>query len=416
MTKKFFDIIPPEKVEKREQVLPSVKEEKTVLPKKKKRTFLKGSIFLIISLPLVVLFGFFLFPRTEIEIKPKNFTITLQDSVVVDLNVGNYSFEDKVIPGRISEDEKILEKDFSSTGKAVAEKKATGTIVVYNEYSVSSRSLVPSRFVSADGKLFWSTKSITIPGYKKEGGRIIPGEREVEVEAAEAGEEYNIGPSTFALPALAGSALYTSIYAKSFSPMAGGSIGEASQITKQDLDNAQDVLVKEAKELSREALSSTLPEGFILLEETISQQVLEETTLAEAGDLADSFKYKATVKSSAFSFKKDHLDSFIKRLVDLNIKEDEKFLEDSLEITYSSGFVDLGSGRFVLDIKVETEVYKDIDVQELKKALLGKTKTEAELLLGSLEEIAEFTLKNKPFLRKRIPEDIQRVDVSIKLD
>ncbi|KPJ54933.1 hypothetical protein AMJ47_02580 [Parcubacteria bacterium DG_72] len=416
MVKKFFDIIPPERIEKKEQELTPAKKEKPFVPKKKRRILLKGSIFLVLSLFLIVLLGFFLFPKSEIEIKPKKFTITLQDKVVVDLNAENYSFENKVMPGSISEDERILERDFASTGKAVAEKKATGTIVVYNEYSTSPRSLVPSRFVSADGKLFWSTKSITIPGYKKEGGKIIPGEREVEVEAAKPGEEYNIGPSTFALPALAGSALYTTIYARSFSSMTGGAIGEVSQITGQDLKNAQDVLVKEAKELSREALSARLPLGYILLDETISQQVLEASTSAKAKDLADSFKYKTTVESSAFSFKKEHLDSFINSLINFNIKEDEKFLEDSLNISYSSGPVDLDSGSLVLEIKVQVQVYKNIDIQELKKALLGKTTTEAEMLLRSLEEISEFTLKNRPFLRKKIPEDMERVEVRLRVD
>lgn len=413
MAKKFFDIIPPDSAPAK-----NIIQEKPVLPgkKKKRRIFLKGLIVLFICLFLVLILGFFLFPKTEIEIKPKKFTITLQDKVTIDLNAENYSFEEKIMPGSLSEDERILEEDFASTGKTTTEKKATGKIVVYNEYSTFSRSLVPSRFVSADGKLFWSTESITIPGYKKEGGKIIPGEKEVKVEAAKAGEDYNIGPTTFALPALAGSALYTTIYAKSFSPMSGGAIGEISQVTEQDLKNAQDALVKKAKELSKEALSTRLPIGFILLDETISQEILETTTEAKAKDLAESFKYKTTVKSSAFSFRKEHLNDFIESLINLNIKENEKFLEESLNISYSLESIDLTSGKLVLEIKAEVQVYKDINVEELKKVLLGKTKTEAKMLLKSLDEISEFSIKNRPFLRKRIPEDTQKVEVNVNLD
>lgn len=420
MAKKFFDIIPPDKIEERQEVQEiQEKRERPVLPekiKKGKKLFLKSSIFLVVSLILVLLFGFFFFPNAQIEIKPKKFTITIKDSVAINLLAENYSFEDKIIPGSISEDERTLERDFVATGKTIAEKKATGKIVVYNEYSASPRTLVSSRFVSADGKLFWSTETITIPGYKKEGSRIIPGEKEVTVQAAEAGEDYNIGSTTFALPALAGSALYTTIYAKSFSPMSGGEIGEVLQITKQDLENAEDFLVKEAKDLGKEALSARLPVGFILLDETISQEILNVQTSVEEKDLLDSFKYKAEIKSSGFSFKKEYLDDFIKSLIDLNLKEDEKFLENQLKTSYSLQRVDLEEGKLILEIVIEAQIYKDINIEELKRALLGKTKTEAEMLLRSLDSISEFNLKNKPFLKKRLPEDIDKIQVILSLD
>jgi hypothetical protein len=415
MPKKFFDIIPPEKIEKTEERA-TRKEKKPVLAKKKRRWFLKGSIVLVLGLILVLIFGFFLFPEAKIEIKPKKSSLTLSDSVTIDLSAESYSFEDKIIPGTIFDDERTLEKDFPSTGKTTAEKKATGTIVVYNEYSTSPRSLVPSRFVSADGKLFWSTESITIPGYTKEGGKIIPGQKEVRVEAAKAGEDYNIGPTTFALPALAGSGLYTTIYAKSSSPMTGGYIGEASSVSEQDLENAESELVKEAKDLSKEALSTRLPLGSILLDETISQQITDESPEAKAGDAVDSFKYKATVKSSAFSFKKEQLDDFINNMIKLKLGENEKVLDNSIKVTYSTKSTDLDSGKLVLEVNVQADAYEDINTEELKKALAGKTKTEAELLLQSLEGVSDFSIKNKPFLRKRLPLNEEELNISLNLD
>jgi hypothetical protein len=418
MAKKFFDIIPPDKIEEKE-----VKETKgkTVLSKpankrKKRGLFWKGLVILVLCAVLIFLFGFFLFPKAEIKIKPKESAMSLKDAVTIDLSAKNYNFENKIIPGVIFEDERAMEKDFSATGKSTAEKKATGTIVVYNEYSTASRSLVPSRFVSADGKLFWSTQTITIPGYKKDGGKIIPGQKEVAVEAAKAGEEYNIGPTTFALPALAGSSLYTTIYAKSFSPMAGGAIGEVASVTEQDLQNAQDDLVKEAKDLSKEALSARLPVGSILLDETISQQISDENASAKAGDLVESFKYSLNVKSSAFSFKKEQLDDFVNSLINLNIKKGEKVKDGSLKISYSAQSVDLSSGKLVLQVSVQVQVYKDIDAGQIQKALAGKTKTEAELILKSLDDFSDFSIKNKPFLRRKLPEDPQKVEVSIVLD
>lgn len=401
MAKKFFDIIPPEKVE--EQVI----QKKPVLakPKKKRKWVLKSSVILVVCLILLLIFGFFFFPKTEIEIKPEKFTITLQDDLTVDFSTENSL-----------EDERFIEKDFPATGQTTAEKKATGTITVYNEYSTSPRTLIPSRFVSADGKLFWSTKTITIPGYKKEGTRIIPGQVEVAVEAAKPGKEYNIGPSTFALPALAGSALYTTIYAKSFSDMTGGSIGQASSVTEEDLENAKGSLIEETKHLSKEAMFARAPLGFILLDETISQEILEATSSAKEGDAVDSFKYKVSVKSTAFYFKKEILDNFINNLINSNLKEDEEFLEDNLEISYSSDAVNIEVGDFNLKVTVKANVYKKINVDDLKKALLGRTEGEARLILQSLDNISDFTLKNKPFLKRTLPKEPEKIEIVVSLD
>ena len=412
MSKKIFDIIPPEKIKEEEAAQPVFAEEK----KKAPRVFLKVAVFLFVLLAIFLTSGFFLFPEAKIKVWPKTRIITARQKIVIDLNADFSDIEKGIIPGKFFEKEGTFKKTFFSTGKAIKKQKAVGTITVYNEYSTSARTLVPSRFVSADGKLFWSTEKITIPGASYKEGRLVPGEKEVKVEAAKAGEEYNIEATTFALPALAGSPLYTTIYAKSFSPMTGGFIGEASQITEEDFKKAEDELIRSSKEESLEALKSNLPEGFILTKETVYQEILETSSSNKVGDLVDSFDFEAKINSNAFVFKEADAAAAVDKIISRNIEEDEKLKEKSLAINYSFESVDIKAGKMILTLNVKVEVYKDIDMVELKKALLAKSLIEAEMFLNNLPEISKVELKNKPFLRKNLPADLEKIKTVLMLD
>jgi len=409
MNNKIFDIIPPEKI------MAEKKEEN--LPKKKSRFFLKGFIMLLFFFIFVILGVFFFsFKKTEIEIKPQKNSFQVVGELKLDPSADGLDLENKLIPAKLFEDEKTEEKTFSASGKTAVGEKASGIITVYNEYSSSPRVLVPSRFVSAQGKLFWSKDKITIPGYRKEGGKIIPGEKQVRVQAAEAGEDYNIEPTTFALPALAGSRLYTTVYAKSFSGMTGGQSSQTSQITEDDWESAKKTLEQDAKQAGRDSLINNLPKEYVLLEQTTIQQILEAGSSSKAGELADSFIFKSKIKSSALAVKKEDMDNFVKNLINANIKEGEKILEKSLLVTYAISQNSQESGQLALRVDVKADIYKDISVSELKKALLGRSFQEAELFLRGFSGVSEFKIKNKPFLRKNISKEEKNLDLFLNLD
>lgn len=407
MAKKFYDIIPSQDKTRQEEN-PSLK-----------TPIGKGAVFFLIFLVLAVgVFGLFFFAKIEIEIWPITGLLTLKKEITIDPKAEKSDFEKGIFSAKVFETQKSASREFPATGKFLKKEKARGILTIYNGYSVSSRSLIPSRFISADGKLFWSTKTITIPGATYEKGKLIPGKLEVEVQAAEPGEEYNIEPSTFALPALAGSPLYTAIYAKSFSPMAGGFIGQVSQVTKEDLEKAKNILVGEAENKGREFLRETFPKDFVLAEETISQQILEVNGSMEAGAEAESFNEQVKVKLEGLGFKKSELEEFAREIISLNIEEGKKFQEKSVEINYS--LLNLPSttslGKVVLGLEIKTKIYSDIDEEGLKKALLGKSLKETKLFLDNLKGIERIEIKSWSFFSKKIPEDIDKVKLRLNID
>jgi len=425
MGKKFFDIIPPKEKQNQgtdqgtDQGTEFLGKRNSVPLKKikKKRFFLKSLVFCFILLILIIVSGFFLFSEVKVEIWPETEVLNLEENLVIDLNVEVPVFDEKIIPGRVFSNEKSASREFSASGKILKEEIATGVIRVYNAYSTSPRTLVPSRFVSAGGKLFWSVKKIVIPGSRYEKGKLIPGEIDVEVQAAEPGEDYNIGPSTFALPALSGSSLYTTIYGISFSDMSGGFIGEASQINEEDIEKAEIVLTEELKKQSIEFFKTTIPEDFVLLDETIFQEIIEVSSSLEAGTDAESFVFQVKIKSEGIGFKKSDLESFAKSRIDLNMPEGTILQEESLEINHFLLKQKIDEeNKIILSLDIKAKVYSDIDLDKLKKALLGKSLKEARIFLENLPEVTKIELNSWPFLKNKIPEDMEKIEVRLMLD
>ena len=352
--------------------------------------------------------SFLFFSKTKIEIWPETEILTLTDSVVISLD------DSGIISGQIFKDQKSKTQDFSASGTALKEEKAEGIIKVYNNYSTSSQPLlINTRFVSTDGKLFKSVQKEVIAGGRYEKGKLVPGETDIRVRAAESGESYNIGASTFSIPGFAGTPKYTAFYGKSFSPMTNGFKDEVAQITQEDLDKAEIALIEELKRESRDFLKTALPQGFVLLEETISQEITEKNFSEKAGKKADSFSFQSKVESEALIFKKSDLENFAKDLINSSISDDKKFQEETLEINYS---LEIDEERAVLNIEIKAKIYQDIDLEKLKKNLSGKPFQEVELFLRDQSWISRIEIEKGPLWRIKVPESLEKVEMKLNLD
>lgn len=415
MDKKIFDIIPPKEKPHSEPTV--YMEEKKEIPKEveapPKASSPKIPISKILFIPFVflVLIGavsFLFFSKTKIEIWPEIEILTLTDSIAISLD------DSGIISGQIFKDQKSKTQDFSASGTALKEEKAEGIIRVYNNYSTSSQPLlINTRFVSADGKLFRSVQREVIAGGRYEKGKLVPGETDIKVKAAESGESYNIEASTFSIPGFSGTPKYTAFYGKSFSPMTNGFKDEVAQITQDDLDKAEAVLIEELKRESRDFLKTALPEGFVLLEETISQEITEKNFSEKAGEKADSFSFQSKVESEALIFKKSDLENFAKDIINSSISDDKKFQEDALEINYS---LEIDEERKVLNIEIKAKIYQDINLEELKKNLSGKFFQEVELFLRDQSWINRVEIEKGPLWRIKVPENLEKIEMKLNLD
>lgn len=434
MKRKVTDILSPQKIEKerkREREIKLEVEEKESPPRLKTfavqaptPSFKKGLIFSLFFLILSGLgvFCYLTLSKAEIEIWPETAALNLDTKLIIDKEAKEPNFLAKVIPAEVLQKERTITETFPTSGKVLKEEKADGIIKVYNAYSTSPQALVATtRFVSADGKVFRTPVKVTLPGGRYERGKFILGEIDIKVIGDQPGPEYNIGPSTFSIPGFAGTDKYTKFYAKSFQSMAGGLREEVAKATKEDLTQAEDSLVRKAKEeckdlLKNELQSEVISSEFNYLKDNIRTEIIERFSLATAGEELKEFKFQVKVKCETLLFKKEDFENFAKEIASSQVAQGKKLYEKSLTTEYSAETVNFDSGKITLSVEVSAKIYSDINIFDFKNALRGKSLLESKIFLESQPKITKANIKLWPFWVRRVPEEINKIKFNLIID
>lgn len=426
MVKKVFDILPPEEIrqpaekkekkevflaEKRKWTLPKVS-----LPSFEDVTFKKPAIFFLVLI-LIGIFSYFALPKAEIVIQPETEISTFEAELTIDEKLSVADFPSSIIPGEFFEVEKQVSEEFSSSGITFKEEKAEGTIRVYNAYSTSSQVLVATtRFVSTEGKLFRSIERVTIPGGHYEGGKLVSGFLDIRVRADQPGEEFNIESSTFSIPGFVGTPRYTYFYGKSFQPMLGGLKKEVPKVTQEDLDQAKNILIKRAEKEGEISLNEKISSEFILLEEAREQEILELFSSAQAEETGEKFIFRVKTRFLVLAFKEKLLEDFVEQFISFRIPAGKKVYRKDLKISYTSQSVDLKLGKIILSLTATAKIYSDIDENNLKKALAGKSQNETQLYLENHPQIIKAVIKFWPFWVKKVPQKEEKIKIELRID
>jgi hypothetical protein len=425
---KVFDIRPPQsKKEKKQKVEVKIRLASKKRKQREKIDVLKTKGFDLKRVSFswlgqvfqkkFVLFLFFVFglvfvflhlgARIEIEVWPKTRTLFFEKEIVVDGQALRSNFVKAVIPGKIFSKEQTTSRDYQSTETGWSEGKAKGRIKVVNNYTLRQVLVQKTRFLSADGKLFYLTKGVEIPSGTS---------RMVTVVAAEAGPEYNIKPTKFSIPGLLGSPRYTAVYAESLEPMSGGYREQVKQVSKDDLQKAEDSLTNELTNALEQDLRTAAGSLFELPAGAFDHQLLERTFSAKEGDKVEKFSLTLSMASKGFGLKKEELEGLLNYLAKEMLEQDEEVKENGFAIELIVNKLDFENQKMFLRAKVSVDVLKKVDSQLLRKSLLGKSIEETENYLSSLSNVEKAKINVSPFWIQRIPQDPKRLDLKIKVD
>jgi len=390
MQNKIYDIIPP-------------KTDIEIKSKKQKvqKNFFSKKKALPLLLILILAGAYFLVDsKAEVKIWPKIRNETFNAQLVIDLSGDS----ENSILGEVLRTEKTISQEFDSSEAKTIEIKAQGTVRVYNNYSVYPQSFIAkTRFMSDSGKVFMCSEKITVPGKTKEGDKWVPGSVDIEIVAAEPGPDYNIPASTFSIPGLKGTSLYTFFHAESSDPMEGGLISQAIQVSEKDLKEAEEILSEKSLSESRNYLIEKVPGDSLAINDLISSKVIEFIPLAQAGQKVDSFTAKTKAESSGIVFKKSDFDNFVKSILISNIENNEEVYLPSIEAEYSFLKKDEDE-NIVLNLVISSLIYQKSDVDKIERHILGKEAEEAKKdILSNFSGIERVEIKITPFWKNKAP-------------
>jgi len=379
---------------------------------------LSTKLFLaFVSLACLVAFLIFylILPRAEINLVLNKERVTFVLPVLADKDFTQVDTGLDKIPLQVIQIKKSKEKEFITTGEEEISKKAHGIITVYNAYSSSPQTLVATtRFLSEDGKLFRTTKTIVVPGAEIIEGKIVPSTCKVEVIADQAGPEFNIGPTKFTIPGFKGTAKYNGFYGRSEEKMEGGIKEKARVVSEDDMNKAKEALSSLLKKEILREFQQEMPSDLKLLTEALSKDEPVFFSFKKVGDKADKFVLKAEMTMKALLFNEQDINKLVDDFIKARLESNRIALSESRQIEYTKVQPDFENGKLKLEIKVNEDVSWELDTDKIKNDLAGKDGAAVRHYLSHMEEIKSAQVSFWPFWVRKVPKEISKIKITIE--
>lgn len=363
------------------------------------------TLILIIVAALVVGIGVAaMFAGAKVVVHPLEREVPVNTALTASTN------ETDPLPFEIVRIEKVATQSVPADGSEQVSERASGTVIVYNEFSSSpQRWVTNTRFESPDGKIFRVKEPVEIPGMKD--GK--PGTVEVTIYADEPGESHNVGLVDFTIPGLAGSPQFESLYAKAKTPLSGGFIGNRPVVSEEKTRDVRVAMQAALREDLAGTMADQIPSGFTLLGDSIAF-IPESLSNGEGEGNNAVLREKAT--AVALVFPTDLLAKAIAEKTIASYDDDNVTIgsTNTLMVTNLPAAAELlGADEISADIEGTVDIVWKVSADQIKTEIAGKSRDAAETVLGNIPGIDRAELILRPFWRSEFPADTEKITVSV---
>jgi hypothetical protein len=365
----------------------------------------------LIALVSVLFFIFalsFLFSKAEVVISPKIQEVTLNETFSASKEPSdNGLFFDLVV---ISDEES---RSLSASGEKDVAEKATGTIVIYNNYSSAAQTLaIDTRLEGSNGKIYKTEKKVIVPGKSSSG---TAGSVEVKIYASEPGSEYNSGPLDFNIVGFKGTDKYAKFYGRSKGPISGGFKGKLPDVSAADKESAISDLKITLQEKLFQKATEQIPSGFILFKDAAFLNV-DSTNIpfsAENGNL------KLTLQGTLYGilFNEQKITGEIAKKNIENYDNSEVFISNIKDLTFALNEAGILSFENLKNISFKlsgpAKIVWKLDESKFVADLLDKSKKDFSQIISQYPSISSATLTIRPIWARSIPDDTKDIEVIV---
>lgn len=359
----------------------------------------------------ILVFLYFYLPKATLELFALRERLSFSIEVTATKAATGVDVEKRVIPAQSIEIAKDLSSPFEVKKKGSSTAKAKGMITVHNDLG-TPQTMIPSRFQSENNNIYWSQRNIQIPA---------KGTLEIEVVADKPGSAYNLtcsakSPCNFTIPAWKGTDNYKKIYGTGTTSLSGGASGQGFIVGEEEFQQAQVALRTELLAQAQKDLATKIPEGYMLLEDSIRSEVIDVASNPAVDAISQDGKATITGKVilQAFAIKDSDMRDLINALVKSQLPSDREEKPESIKAEYKVISTDFNGGKLAINVNTSEETAYKIDSDELKKQLAGKSETEVRKFLKDLPKVQSAKITLWPFWVRAIPERLERIDIDIQ--
>lgn len=385
----------------------------------KKKLIIFGSIAAVLILAYV---GLAVLPRAEIKITADKTEMPYNNTILVDTNTQDANFGQAVIPGSAFVFEASETQEFSSTGQGKDQKKAKGTITIYNNYSTAPQILVATtRFEAPDGKIFRLDSRIVIPGATTKNGELVPSTIDVKVTADQAGPDYNIEACNlpdckFTIPGFAGTDKFEGFYGISAQVMEGGALASVPLVTSEDLKKAEKTVLDKVMNTLQQDVENkipTKPQKLTVLSGGKSGVSLTDLDSdAEIGDSQETFSVSAQGEIKVIAFDENDVIQLIQYVLAAGKNENYEYCQNPA-LEYAETRADFNAGTLQITVNAKQTACHKLSSEEIQEAALGKNAEELSDLFESTDGIASAEVNFWPFWVGKTPRSLEKISIII---
>lgn len=344
----------------------------------------------------------FLFSGAEVAVTATENQTTVSGDFIATGSAGELPFE-------VISIEKIATVSVPSEGTENVNQAAQGTITIENRQDTPQQLIARTRFETPDGLIFRIRDSVTVPAATNG----TPGRLDTTAYADATGENYNVGPTTFTLPGLQGTATFNLVTARSSEAMRGGFAGQRASVRQGTRDaKASELRTRLAPEIERE-LAAAVPAGYVLVPGA-SRVTYEDQPdgAVTGGNVELSMKAIAT----AVIFPSDALAKAIAYQVVGVYSGQPVVLTDASGLTLSPvGDIPApGATEFAFSLSGSTRILWQVDPAKIASAVAGKSRASAETVLSGFPEVERAALVLRPFWNMSFPADPAKIKVTVE--
>jgi len=391
------DIIPPSRRKE-----PSVLEESPMSIGRRAR-FPYGMFLTIVLVIAVGICALLYFSRAEVDVTPNTVSAAVQSSFIADQSKGDLPFE-------VVTAQKVASQSVAAAGSKSVTSAASGTITIYNTQDKAQRLVANTRFATVSGLIFRIHSAVTVPG----GSSAKPGSVTATAYADQNGDSYNVGPTSFTLPGLAGTPLASQVYARSSVAMAGGASGTVPIVDPAAEAKARDALITALQADLVTSIQTQVPSGYVLIPgaATTTFSALASAPSATTGmaDVKEQGTMTAVVFPNAALAK-----AIAESVTGLGYTGEPLTLTsvDGLRLS-TSQLPDGNTATFPFLISGTAALEYTVNPEHIAAAVAGGTRSAAEVALTNYPEVKRAVIILRPFWRQTFPQDPASISVVVE--
>lgn len=341
-----------------------------------------------VILGLVVLgVGAYVFlPSAEIVVTPRSEPIGPISLVVrADPEATEVDAEAAVVPAQRIEVPVEVSETFTTAGRRIEERKATGSVTFTSENTFIEVTIPRgTRVATASGIAFVTTSQVVLPRASFASG---PSRRDAPIEAVRPGPSGNVEAGTITERPTEFRLLLVSV--TNAEPTSGGSREEFPRIAQSDIDAALEALGSQLEEAFAAAVGggAGAPEGATPFPETAvlgeAAPTVDPATLLNRE--VESFELGLRATGTVIAVDDSPVERIAEQRLLQNVGADNRLVDGSVEIVPGDPAVENGEVRFPVSARAER--VRILDPADLIARIKGRTVEEAEAILAEFGEV-----------------------------